>query len=626
VSGAWQEAERGKVSGPLFTYVRAIDRVQFDIFNRFKQNEGLYDVSTRPGIRAHRPRGIGRMHENAIANAVDALSAQIATTEVRAVFDTDDADWGTQRRAKHLEWYAEALGKRLKVPQKARYAFKAGGTVKGTAVVKVYNDKFKRPCVEPARIDDIVVNEDETRSGGEPLQLHHRTIVDRAVLRASYPKLKAQIDKAQGGFGQWQLWAGWRPLERNDVVVIESWYRALGVKGMDGYVPGRHVKAIDGLDLEDEEWNEEDFPFAVMMFSKPVGGWYGIGVVDRIASIQIALNRRNLQNERKLDQGAFPTTYCQPQDAQLATQQASVFQNALGTVAVYRGSQPPTVINPPTVSPEELRDAERLSSKVYEVSGISRMAAQAVKPPGIESGEALRAYRDQTTQRFAEPEKDYEQFVLDIIWLLLGCCKKLGADAPEMSRSSRFGLRKIPWSKVDMGDVRVWISAASTLSRTRAGREQTVTEWAQAGIISQDSARRLIGHPDLEREMSLYTAAIESVEECIEEIADGGSVTPEPFMNLKLAVWRCQQQYLNWRKAPEEILEELRGFIVTAAWMSDGGNAPAAGQSAGPGPDVSMPDGMPPPGTPPPMNAGPPMMPPPQAAFSPQAMQLAPGV
>jgi hypothetical protein len=138
--------------------------------------------------------------------------------------------------------------------------------------------------------------------------------------------------------------------------------------------------------------------------------------------------------------------------------------------------------------------------------------------------------------------------------------------------------------------------------------------------------------------MSLYTAAIENVEYCLEEIADGNIVMPEPFMNLKLLVWRAQQEYLNWSAdgAPETVLENLRALIVQAAWMSK--QADGGGQI---GPDMSMEEapppqpmgaampmmpGMPMPGGMPPLPTAPPMMPPPQAAFSPQAMSLVPGV
>jgi hypothetical protein len=628
----WWTAQKGQVARTLFTYVRTIDRLRFPLFNKFHRLAQLYDTNPLPGQHSGRPREYGRMHENALASAIDTISAQISTTDVRPVFDTDDADWSTQRRAKDLELYADGVKKKWKITKKCAHAFKTGGAVKGTALVKVWGDSFKRLRIEPAMVDDVVVDELECRNG-DPQQFHFRTTIDRDELKALYPKFRAKIEQAQGGVGNWTKWAGWRPMRRNDLVVIESWRLSIGVKGQAGYVPGRHVVAIDACDLLDEPYEEESPPFSVMRWSRPTEGWYGIGVADRAAAIQLALNRRNLQNERKLDQGAFPTTYVHQADASLATATASVMQNALGTVAVYSGPQPPQTVTPPAVSPEELSSAERLSGKVFEVTGASRLTAQGVKPAGLETGAAIREYHDKSMSlRFAEQEDSFETFVLDTIWLALGVCKRLGKDAPRVVAKSRFGSRTLDWASVDMEDVKVWIGAASTLPRTRAGREQTVTEWAQAGIISLDDARRLINHPDLGRAMSLYTAAIENADEAIEEIARGRAVMPEPFMNLKLLVWRAQQQYLLWWRipgVPEEVLESLRTMIVQAAWMASGGDQPANMNGMAPGPDQSMPAGgglapanvnaMPP------LPAGPPMVAP-QAQLSPQAMQLVAGV
>lgn len=638
----WWTADKGRVNGPLFTYVRKVDRIQFEIYDRFRKLEALYDTTPRPGMRIHRTRTRheGRMHENVVASNADTISAQIATSEIRPALDTDDGDWSVQQRARELERYAEGVGKQLDVNRKCRHAFKAGAVMKGTAVMKVWADIFDRPRAEPVMIDDIVVDEIETRYG-DPRQLHHRTARDKDELKAEFPEAAKQIDSAQG-FGTWATWAGWRPIQRNEIMVIESWRLPIGSKGHPRYRPGRRTITIDGTDLLDEEYHLETFPFSIMRWSRPTNGWYGIGMAERISGIQLALNRRNLQMERKLDHGAFPTTWVGQQDTQLAMQQATVAQNALGTVAVYRGPRPPETVTPPIVSPEELNDAERLSNKASQVSGVSLMASRAQKPAGVETGVALREYHDQTTERFAEQEKDYEQFVVDVYWLLIGVCKQLGANAPTIARKTGFGTRKIAWADVDMGEVRVWISAAATISRTRAGRLQTVVEWAQAGIISQDDAKRLMDHPDLDRAMSLYNAAIESVENCIEQIERGKTVMPEPFMNLKLMVWRAQQEYLNWLAAgaPEEILENLRSLIVTAAWMAAGGNAAANGNAVGPDqsmagagapgpapapgmPGVPMPGGGMPPGMPP-LPGAPPMGPAPAAAFSSQAMQLLP--
>jgi hypothetical protein len=166
-----------------------------------------------------------------------------------------------------------------------------------------------------------------------------------------------------------------------------------------------------------------------------------------------------------------------------------------------------------------------------------------------------------------------------------------------------------------MGDVRVQIAAASTLSRTPAGRYQTALEWAQAGVISTDEWRRLTQHPDLDRVLSLYTQGMESVERDLEDIEDGYVVTPEPFGNLLLMTRLGQMAYLRDRDldAPEEVLEGLRQYTVLAAHMHAGGaanaNAPAAGGEISPDAAGMLPGGAPSVGQP-------------ASALAPQAMNL----
>ncbi len=599
----WWSAEAEKVHTVVLDYVASVERAQFDLYDKFAKLEAMYDPNA-PGTRGMvlPPSGhrLSNVVENVIASNIDTVTAVIAATDVRARFMTEDADWSHQRRAKHLEWYSDAIVKRFGVAKKCRRAFRSS-SLKGTGVLKIYADEDKQICVDIVAIDDIVVDEAEARTG-EPKQMHQRMAVDRETLKRDFPDHETQIDAAQtargGSSANWRLWAGYRPVETNECVVIESWHLPLGKSRIDSktgketnkrYRAGRHTITIDGCDLLDEEWTKPTFPFVRILWGERETGWYGISLAERIAGIQNALNKRNWAIERLLAQGAAPTTFVRTLDASLAVKTA----NSAGSIVPYKGELPKTV-TPPQVNPETYQSRIDLKNAAFEESGVSRMTAQAAKPAGIDSGVAMREYRDQTTQRFAMQEKAYEQFVLDVVVAILAVCKELDADAPAMMRQSKFGARKIEWSEVDMGDVAIQIAASSTLSKTPAGRMQTVLEWAQAGIISKDAAARLMDHPDLEREMDVVTAGIDSVEYALEMIMDGEQVAPEPYMPLDLCVSRGQREYLlvMMAKAPEEILEALRTFITQAADMLNPPQ-PAAVPGAMPGAAPGMPGPMP---------------------------------
>jgi hypothetical protein len=363
--------------------------------------------------------------------------------------------------------------------------------------------------------------------------------------------------------------------------------------------------------LLDEPWEEECFPFGMMVWSERLSSFYGISGAERIMGIQRALNKRNWQIERALEQIAMPTTYVRPADANLLAK-----TNRVGAVAVIRGDMPVTV-SPQAVPAETYQSQRDLRDSAQREFGQTSMVTHGAKPAGLDSGVALREFKDQTTQRFAAQEQAYEHLVLDTIWLALKVCKKLGAKAPTMVRRTRFGSERIAWKDVDLGDARVQMKAASNLNKTPAGRMQLVIEFAQAGIVSTDQARRLLQHPDLERELSLYTAALESVENDLDAIADGETVMPEPYSNLEMCCWRGQQEYLQWRDdgAPEAILEALRQYIVVAADRKATIEAPANENLVGPMPGQEAI----------PMASDMPVGAPPQAALASQAMALKAG-
>lgn len=615
----WHRADKGKVHDAVFRHVERIEADNAEMFDRFVKLACLYDPNHEENPDKDKIERMGGITENVVASNVDTVTAAIAANDVRARFQTDDADWSTQRRARELGIYAEEQGKDLDVMEKSRHGFQAAA-IKGTGLNKVYPDRWKRIVVEPVPVDDVIVDEKTLRPDGTPRELHHRqpNVVAEDLI-ARYPKHREAIERvaARGGNGS-RLWAGFRPTVQNTLVVIESWKLPIGVKGEPGYIPGRHTETIDGLDLLDEAWDEQFYPFAKIIWSKKPGGWYGISGAERIAGQQRVMNKGNFQIDRLIDQYAMPTTYVRMGDANLAVKS----QNKLGTIAVYKQDVPKT-IHPPAGHPELYGRIAAAKTSAFEEFGVSRLAAQSAKPAGLDSGVALREYRDQTTQRFSLQEKAFERFVLDTTVLVLWAAKKLGDKAPVVTRRTRFGTRKIRWADVDMRDVKITIAAASTIARTPAGRMQTVIEWAQAGVISQDEARRLIRHPDLEGAMSLYTAALENVEHALEEIELGRIVMPEPFMNLRMCVWRGQMRYLEDRdaNAPERILEALRQFVVQAAWIESQKGA-ANANMAPMSPAAAAPGAMADPMADPMLAQDPGAGAAPVAAFSPQAMAL----
>lgn len=612
-AGPWWEAEDGEVHKRLLPYVQAVDQRQLDHFDRFALLDALYDPNgaaaqvALPTWRAE----IRRMTENLIASNVDTVRAQVGATEVRARFLTDGASWSAARRAAQMEHYAEEMATRFKVAEACETGF-FDTVLKGTGLVKVYADQDDQVHVEPLMLDNVVVDDIECMNGAAPRQLHYRQLDrDRDELMQQFPEFKREIERAKGGNAWTARLARWRsaPLAyqtRNDVFVVESWRLPLGVPDTERYVPGCHAIVIDGCDLLVEEWDKPHFGIAGMRWSPRRSSFYGIGLGERAIGWQRIINKRGWHMEKVLDRLAMPTTYVSQADAVLRVQETEI-----GRVVPLKGSPPVTQV-PFVIGPELAADRVYARDGAFRETGVSQMAASSSKPAGIEAGVALREWRDMGTDRFAMQQKGYERFCLDVTLLVLDVCKDLGPAAPELVRPSRWAPRKVAWKDVDLGELRVQISASSTLPRTAAGREQTVMEFVQAGLFTLDEARELLDRPDVEKTLSLYTGARRVIQMELEGIELGHPVIPEPFNNLAMAQKLGQAKYDELRQyhdVPEEVMEGVRTYIVQAAHMAT--MAPTDPTAAGlpPGPPGATPQQVP--------TSGPPLVPAPTPQLPP---------
>lgn len=617
----WYRQPKNDVHQKVFDFVRRTEQEQGDTYDRLAMLESLYDQYSPTGDDLTPPNAkLANVSENVVASNVDTVYASVAATEVRARFMTDGADWSVQRRASKMEYYTEGLGKLHNVHRKCRIAFKEASK-KGGGGLKVYGDRWDDLVVEHIRLEDLVVPDCDSRSGAPPLQIHHvQRNYDRDKLRAEYPEHADDIDSSYGSRSMAGARpSGYRNYEQNKIVVIESIRLPIGKPPAKGkklskkgakYIPGRRTITIENKTLEDVPYHKPYYPFALVTWSDRQGSFYGISGAERIAGIQRSLNKRNWQIERILDQNALLTTYVRPADFNISTKTTKI-----GQVVAIKGDWPETP-TPPLVHPETYGSRVELKkSAAEEFGGAGLLATQSRIPAGLETGAAVREARVSVTQRFAPQEADFEQLVLDVCFLMIDACKDLGDAAPTVLESRWH--KPIKWGEVDMGQVKIQIAAASTLPRTPAGREQTLLEWAQAGIISTDSARRLIDHPDLERELSMYTSALEVIDMKIERILDGGISSPGPFDNLEMCVWRGTASFNNADigGAPENILEGLHDFITLAGFIIDqkavANQNAAMPAGAGAAAGATPPPPMPPPG------AGQPA-----PALSPQAMQL----
>jgi len=316
----------------------------------------------------------------------------------------------------------------------------------------VYATRWREPAIDHVRLEDVYVPNEDCRSGAPPMQMHHvMRNYDRDQLKAEYPDAADDIDRQYGSTSPLNSYATSSLLARRKITVIESIRLPIGkrpkedVKPKKGkgakkakpsrkpgdpkYIPGRRTITIENRTLIDEPYHKPHHPFAVIVWSDRQGSFYPISGSERIAGHQNELNKRNWQINRILDQSAIVTQYVRPADANL-----QVRTTKIGNIAVIKGDPPQAPVLP-AVHPETYNSRIQIKESAFEEFGQSRLAAQSKIPAGLETGAAVREYRDSATQRFSPQEADFEQLCLDVDFLLVDVCKDLGADAPIVLES-----------------------------------------------------------------------------------------------------------------------------------------------------------------------------------------------
>ena len=532
----------------------------------------------------------------------------IARNRPKPTFQTDGADWSTKVRAKKLEKFVLGLYQKLDIYAQGVRVFR-DATIFGTGCLMLYAEDGELH-VERVPIDDVLADEREARDG-KPRQMHRRFFVDKEVLARLYPDNADSIRSCQS------VYAGSKLSQSNQVAVLESWRMPSQEGGDDGV----HAICIRDACLHHEGWKGE-FPFIFFRWSEPIVGFYGQGLAELVTGIQLRINKLNRFIDRCQDLIAVPRVFM---DIAGKVPKAHL-SNEIGQVIPTRGgAKSVQFYTPPAVAPETYQRLQDLKRSAFELAGISQLSAQSKKPADLASGAALREYNDIESARFAIQAQNFEEFHMQIAARLVALAKETYKGDKTVTFQARKFVQSIKWKDVDPEEdtFRIDIEAASIMSRTPAGRLDAALEMFQYGAINNDEFRRLLGHPDLEREMDIETANIEDIEATIEELVSGEFNPPEPTQDLEMGLKRIAMAERKARRegAPEDILEGFRTWLSQAGAMMKQAQPPtpptpidpATGMPMGPGMGEMPPAGGPAPmggpmGGAPPM-PGPPMMP-----------------
>ncbi len=559
----------------VFSLVNKLKEEQEHRFDRIKRYMRLYGGRNFTSLTAksYQKEQLGdytAVSFNGIQSVVDTVMSKIASNKPVPTFLTEDGNFDERLRAKKLSKYVQGIFSDQKVYEKSRYVSKSAFLL-GDGAFYPYQDgdTVKIEWVFP---NEIIVDDVEAFYG-RPGNFYREKHIPRTKLLGMFPKHDVKILAVNTVAD-----TGGSDLTIDHVRVIEAWHLASDKDKKDG----RHAIAIENETLLDEVYEKTYDPFVWLRWSEPLVGWWGRGLAEELQGLQIEVNRLLKKIQKSFHLAAVPWVLL-PKGANVST---ADIRNEIGLILRYAGNVPPKIQTHQTVNSEVFQHLDRLIRLMFEKAGISQLSASAVKPPGIESGIALREFHSIETERLILAGQAHEQMHLELARRIVDISRDIAKDDKKKSPTTRVpgqrSFETISWKDVDLADERyvMQVFPVSSLPSSPAGRKQEVIELMEAGFLELPEAMALLDFPDLSAEKNIRLAALKNIDWVISEMLEKGVYhAPQPFQDLQLGLQRVNSAYLMafTDHAPEERLDILRRWLENAEEMLTMGALPPEG-------------------------------------------------
>lgn len=565
VNFRWWQLEGEAMAEAICATVKFIDshqptrREQLTASTRLYGNSSFYNLMgtglSRAASTQSNPQN-QRVSYNLCQSVIDTKVAKIAKNKVIPIFITNGGDWEIQQKAQKLSKFVEGCFYENKSHKKGVIAYKHA-EVWGSGISHIYRQK-DRVCEEAALPHEFFVDEIEAMAQF-PRQLHRVKIVDRDLLSAQF---KEDADKILTASPVNFELIGTQGTAVDMVPVIESWHLPSDPDAPEEESDGLHTLIVGNQEIVREYYGKEYYPFAFLSPAKRLLGFWGQGACERLQSLQGEINRLMILVQRSMWMGGSFKVLVE-NGSKVVSQHLN---NDIGAIIHYTGT-PPQYVTPPMIQQDIYPYIDSLIAKGYRQEGVSEMQASAFKPPGLDSGKAIRAYLDSADDRMMFTQQEVEEYFLEKAMLMIDTAKDIYKEKKSykvMFPTNNF-VQSIDWKDIQLEKDAYVLKAfpTSSLRDDYSGRLADIQEGMQAGLISPRQGKRLMQMPDIEMSDNLANAAEDLIHRRIEDILEGKElVAPEPTMDLTLAKELIIQymNYAEFHNCPSERLDALRQF------------------------------------------------------------------
>lgn len=564
--------------------------------------------------------GFNRERLRLIRSAVQTAVANIyAPQKPKPQFQTLGAKWATRRRAQRLDKICEGVINQRQGRWVNVWALMIDAGVEaalqGVAPILIQADKAEKRIVHKlCALPDLFTDPAQGRNPRD-LFLREPIAIDEAIGRFNLKGDEADAVMKAPAYE----WYGARQNEgRRATKVVElqyAWHLPTGRDVGDG----RWCMGVNGVTVDSDEWTAPAFPFVFLLWEPHRDGFWASGIGDEGGSMSAEADDLDLRLHMREIIAAHTETFYE--EGSVKPQDLTVNDARVG-VAVQKGAPFPQSTVVPAFAPMELEYLKTKVSMFWDAIGISQVSAAARREQGVNSGVAIRTLNDTKAGRQLVKAQRYEQAFVDLANQYVWRLRELAADDPKFAvRWAGKGsvMREYVWreAEIDDGDFDVTVAPASALPHDPAGRQEMIQDLYKGGLISQETAKQLMGWPDLDAELEVENSETEYIDLLIERYLNAQRKTwtmeeyegPEGFVINKVgalrrfisALWRARIDKSALDKAEKPKAEFCIQLLIR--WIKDMDKLmqPAAAVPGGPvggtGPPA-VPGGAPPPGGP----------------------------
>lgn len=613
-SRQWWREPKGKAGASIIAAVNAIQDVTLGLQERFLRSmrafggngymsTGRFPSGVGGGVGG--PLGMGARsgpRDNITYALVSTVLSQLMDDGPYGVsFLTSHGDWEMQRRAEMLEQFSDGIAYQTRLDTDEFPFHLQDSLITGDGFIEHELDENGNIYSERAFPAEFMVDIWDGRDR-RPRSLYRVGFIDRDVLAARYPDSKKKIMDARP-----QMPPGFSAIsatQTNVIPFIKAWHLPTFVdydkNGEVTGTDGRFVLTLSNdLTICDREYCEDEFPITHTRFCLLPTGYHGMGIAEIVQGHQLSLNDANRAEYWAWSQVGIPRVWMQTN-----TVNKDHLNSSLSGL-ILEGTVPPQVLNWSATHPDFVKWKADIKAAAAQLVGVSFMAMSGVKPPGLDSGEAQREYKDTLHSRFSLLSQWAQEARVDCARKQIMLARHAYQIDPDWSVRiigknfiKRLAAKQV-FDNLEDDEFVLKAKPVSQLPKSVPGQIQTATEMVQGQFATPQEARKIITSvPDVGAWADLSNAAYDNAKQVAYSMLHEGK---QEVPDLQLGDAATLHQVITAEGikakengAPRAAIERVRTYLVQLKALM----AQQAAAAAPPPGTPPVAQGLPPPKTP----------------------------